>query len=1082
MVDQKTIGRGGQDDANEFEQRLAANPLDVNALNDLGTLRAGQKRFPEAIHLFVKATELDPSLAIVWANMGTAYNDSKQPELAEPCFERWASIEPNSAKAHRELGRARRKLGRLAEALQSLLRSAELAPEALVLLDVGMTYADLEREDEAERAYRKALEIDPDYAEAHNNLGVLLQEQGRAEEAIKHLREAVRLRPRAASHHSNLGVALAEIGKFEQAADCYRQSIKCDRKYALGHNNLGNALRSLGRPAEAILSLQEALRLRPDYAEAWNNIAIAYLNLGEAEAAIQRYNRAILLKPDYAEAHMNRAMAWLVLGKLDEGWTDYEWRWHFKTLRRRLPPGRRWDGGPLDGKRLLVIYEQGFGDTFQFVRYMTLLKHRGAYVIFEGQPVLKELLSRTAGIDEFVPRGQKLPKYDFYTGLLSLAGFFNTRLETIPAVIPYIFPSSELVEVWKGHVGRLNAFTVGIAWQGNPQHRGDRLRSVPVENFEPLARIKGVRLVSLQRGFGTEQIGRLDGKFSLETFDGVDENADGFQRTAAIIKNLDLVICVDTAVAHLAGAMGVPAWVAVSKAPDWRWLMDREDSPWYPSVQLFRQKKGEDWDDVFHRIARALGEAVKEKIASSAASAAPDPVRAAELLREGNVAIRDGKLLVAQRLMEDAIAADPLSADAHQDLGVALAKQGKLLRAISAFRRCLELKPDHATAHANLGLAFLQGSRIDEAISSFRRAIHLGGGTAEVHNNLGMALSRLPDPQSAIDSYRRALCLKPEYAAAHYNLSQALLITGNFEQGWLEHEWRYEPLGIKRPDSRPPRWTGISMPGSSILLYGEQGFGDSIQFARYVPIVKERSRAQIIVQCPKELVALFSTLSGADQVVAVGNPVPAHQAQAPLLSLPGILGTTLRNIAAPIQYLEPPAEDVARWESRLSDLRAYTVGIAWQGNKHHRGDRQRSVPLEIFEPVARVKGVRLVSLQRGFGTEQIERLGGKLAVETFDGVDEGSDGFVRTAAIVKNLDLVICVDTAVAHLAGAMGVPAWVALSAAPDWRWLQEREDSPWYPSIRLFRQRRRDDWQEVFARISQELQAASVSGGHSP
>lgn len=593
--------------AEEVRRRLEARPNDVDALNDWGVVLAREKRVEDAILQFQKALRLDPSRTMVLGNLAMAYGQADRLDNAESCLTRLAQLKPDAPTVFIDWGRVLRKLRRYVESLDAFAKAMSLSAQpADVHVEIGATYVEMLRNDDAKQSFQKAIDAKPDHAQAHSNLGILLKEAGEYEKAIDHLRHAVRARPTCASDWNNLGVALAETRQHEEAVVHYHKALSIDPNYTVSWNNLGNALRTLGRSQEAIAALQKALELKSDYAEAMNNIAIAHLQCGDSLRALYFYNKAIRLKPDYAEARMNRALAWLGLGEFEKGWTEYEWRWNLKHLAKRRLPGRRWDGSPLQGKRLLIRYEQGLGDTFQFIRYAPWLKQRGAFVIFEGQPSAREILSRTPGIDQFVTRGDKVSGIDFFTTLLSLPGLFQTRLETIPAPIPYIHPDPAMAQAWKARLESLHGFKVGIAWQGNPQHRGDRQRSVPLEQFKILSQIEGVKLVSLQRGAGCEQIEKLKNEIDLETFQGVEEEADGLLRTAAIIKNLDLLITIDTAVAHLAGAMGVPVWVALPLAADWRWLRDREDSPWYPHMRLFRQHRRNDWTSVFEAIALEL--------------------------------------------------------------------------------------------------------------------------------------------------------------------------------------------------------------------------------------------------------------------------------------------------------------------------------------------------------------------------------------------------------------------------------------------------------------------------------------------
>jgi hypothetical protein len=323
-----------------------------------------------------------------------------------------------------------------------------------------------------------------------------------------------------------------------------------------------------------------------------------------------------------------------------------------------------------------------------------------------------------------------------------------------------------------------------------------------------------------------------------------------------------------------------------------------------------------------------------------------------------------------------------------------------------------------------------------------------------------------------------ALRLDPQSASTHWNRALALLQGGDYARGWPEYEWRW-----RRPGARPrlstdrPAWDGRPLEGRTILLWCEQGLGDAIQFARYAPRV-QRQGGRVLLQCPGILRALFRTLPGVEAVLAEGEALPAFDVHAPLLSLPALLGTTLATVPAEVPYLSADPALVGAWRKKLAAVPGLRVGVAWQGNPHHKWDRHRSVHLAAFAPLARVGGVRLVSLQKGPGAEQLAALRGRLPVVDF-GDDLGASGpYPDTAALMRGLDLVVTVDTATAHLAGALGVPVWVPLSTIVDWRWLLGREDSPWYPTMRLFRQAQLGDWGPVFARLAEELRAL-VTGG---
>ena len=442
--------------------------------------------------------------------------------------------------------------------------------------------------DEAVAAYRRALELQLDFADAHYNLGRALQDQGQADQAAACYRRALQLKPDYAEAYNNLGNVWNEQGKLDQAIACYHRALQLKPDFAQAHNNLGNALKGQGKPDQALAHYQRALQLQPDFAEACNNLGAAFRELGKLAEAVASYRQALQLKPDYAEAHANLATAWLLAGDWRQGWPEYQWRWRTKDCTPRHFPQPVWDGATLAGKTILLYAEQGLGDTIQFVRYAPLVKQFGGTVVLECQPPLRGLLEGSPGIDRLIGRGDDLPPFDVHASLLSLPGILQTTLQTIPAKIPYLSSRAPLVQQWRNRLHELDGFKIGISWQGNPNFGGDRLRSIPLRCFAPLAGIAGVRLLSLQKAAGSEQVAEVRDLFPVLDLAGeLDRQTGPFLDTAAVMQNLDLVIASDSAAVHLAGALGVPVWVALPLAPDWRWLLDRDDSPWYPTMRSF---------------------------------------------------------------------------------------------------------------------------------------------------------------------------------------------------------------------------------------------------------------------------------------------------------------------------------------------------------------------------------------------------------------------------------------------------------------------------------------------------------------
>jgi tetratricopeptide (TPR) repeat protein len=430
----------------------------------------------------------------------------------------------------------------------------------------------------------------------------------------------------------------------------------------------------------------------------------------------------------------------------------------------------------------------------------------------------------------------------------------------------------------------------------------------------------------------------------------------------------------------------------------------------------------------------------------------------------------DDELQEALFTCQTILACEESNAHCYAILGNVFNSMGRLEDAANCYRQAIVVRPELVEAWTSLGAVLVDQGKLEEGASCCRRALEIRPNDPIAYNNLGKACEENGDLQDAFDCYCRAIELDPNYANGHLNRSEVLLLTGDFERGWPEYEWRWKTKQIPAPEHAAPKWEGEPLAGRTILLQGEQGLGDTIQFVRYAPVIK-RLGAKVVVECQRPLVKLLASCQGIDQLVAQGDDLPRFDVHAPLLSLPRIVKTTLDSIPAEAPYLSADPRLVEEWRKKLSGVGGFRIGINWHGRTGHGEHLRRDVPPEFFAVVAQMPGVRLVSLQKGATAEELAAVGGGQAVfDPGEDFDRASGSFMDTAAIMKNVDLVITSDTSVPHLAGALGVPVWLLLPALPDWRWLLGRSDSPWYPTMRLFRQERRGDWGSVFA----ELQAA--------
>ena len=506
-----------------------------------------------------------------------------------------------------ESGLSHHRAGRLEEAERHYRKALEAdpdQPDALHLL--GLIAHQFGKNELAAQLIARALAIKPANPEALVNLGNAQQALERRDEALASYDGALALRPDYAMAWSNRATVLQALKRYDEALASYDKALAIKPGYAEALRNRGVALHQLRRYDEALASYDEALASKPDYVEALSNRGLTLQALKRHDEALASYGKALAIDPMLAEAHANEGLLRLLLGDFELGWKQYQWRWKgafFSSASSRSFPQPLWLGKQdIEGKTLLVHAEQGLGDTLQFVRYAPELAGRGATVVLEVQPALKALLANSFGACRVLSEGEPLPDFDLHCPFLSLPLAFDTRLDGIPAQVPYLAAPAAAIEKWGHRLGRTDAPKIGIVWSGRSTHANDANRSIALSRLIPLAS-SGARLVSLQNEVRAEDASALAA--SPETLHFGAELED-FSDTAALVSLLDLVVSVDTSVAHLAGALGKPVWILLPFAPDWRWLLDREDSPWYPTARLFRQPRIGDWDSVLDRVGREL--------------------------------------------------------------------------------------------------------------------------------------------------------------------------------------------------------------------------------------------------------------------------------------------------------------------------------------------------------------------------------------------------------------------------------------------------------------------------------------------
>lgn len=1072
-----------------YRGHLSVAPGDAAAMNFLAmALHAGgdPARRPEALTLALHAVALAPRAADLAANAMVVLRAAGHPSDADWLGRRVLAIDPAHGAAITNLVN---------------LRIAENDAAGAVTV--------------AEAAVARA----PARPELQRALGLALKAAKRPREAAEALRRARDLGASDPGLLLDLGGALVEAADHGAAAEAFEDVLLRQPDNVDAWSNLGIVEKRGGNRLVSLWFYREALRRNPRHAEAWCNLGSALVDLGRVEAARAAFRRAIDIQPDHADAHMALGMTFLAEGRLAEGLPEYEWRTRSNRLGLTgvLPDRPRWTGDPLAGRTLLIVAEQGFGDSIQFVRYAALAKAAGAGRVLVGaRPKLARLMSMAAGVDAVIPEGGSLPRDVVVAPIMSLPHLFGTTLETVPATVPYVTTDPERVTRWAERLAVSGTgLRVGLVWQGNPDAGVDKGRSVPLAALEPLARVPGVRLIALQKGPGSEQVAALDGRFAVETLgDDFDSGPDAFLDTAAVMMNLDLVVSTDTAVVHLAGALGRPTFAVIKANPEWRWLSGRESNPWYPTLRLFRQlddeaQGPEPWSGVAERLAAELARlaagdrrVLRPSTAVATPATAPAPIPPGERLRLALADHGAGRLDAAEAGYAEVLAELPMQPDAlhlmgalllqRQDwrraylflraagdaglatpeylanLAIALRRLGREDEAESLLRGIADAPGAPVEAFSNLGNLLAERGKVDEAIAVLDRAVAMRPGFAAAHRNRCNALRLANRIEEAVAAGEEAVRLNPSDAETRLDLAHARLSAGDYARGFVDYEARWSGAEIMKRGFDAHLWDGSPLAGRTLLIHGEQGFGDNIQFARFVALAA-RFGGPILLEVRRPLMRLLGTLQteAPMRVVEQGGPVPPHDLQIPMISLVRVLKLGLDDVGMDGAYLHPEPERVARWRRHLGD--GPLVGLVWQGNPKARADKGRSPPLAALAPLLDVPGVRFVALQKEFGLDQIAGSGfaGRMSTPVAE-VEDGPDSFLETAAILASIDQVVASCTSVVHLAGALARPTIVTLKQAADWRWLVDRDDSPWYPTATLVRQTAPGDWDDVGRRVA--------------
>ena len=578
----------------------------------LGIIALQRGAFEQAERSIGLAIAINPNVAPAHRHHGTALAQLGRFEKAFASFSKAIALKTDDAEAFGQRANALQELERFEEAVRDYDRAVALRADAFpVYNNRGLALSRLDRLDEALASIDRAIALKPDYAAAHKNRGDVLRALKRTEDALASYGRAIALNPKFAQAFYGRGAALQELGRSVDSIESYDRALGLEPKFAPALNNRGNVLKDLERFDEALTSYDAAIAVSPDLAEAWYNRGIALLELKRPGDALASYDRAIAVRADFPEALTSRGMCKLAMGIEDTGWSDFEHRWKLKAHPMLNPPPGvpLWSGENLKGRSILVCAEGGMGDMIQFSRFVPILAQRGAEASFMAPEKLHRVLNGLSSNIRLIATPGESDTFDCHCGAMSLP----SRLEvhrTKPSVsFPYLAIDAKRAEEWRQRIGE-HGFKIGIAWQGTRWWGGPAGivgRWMKLSELYPLSQVLGVRLISLQKGEGVDQLSTLPPGMAVETLgDDFDAGPDAFVDTIAVMEHLDLIVTCDTSIAHVAGARGRPVWIALKHVPEWRWGLEGESSPWYPTARLFRQKTRGDWAGVFAEMASEL--------------------------------------------------------------------------------------------------------------------------------------------------------------------------------------------------------------------------------------------------------------------------------------------------------------------------------------------------------------------------------------------------------------------------------------------------------------------------------------------
>ncbi len=951
-------------------------------------------------------------------------------------------------------------------------------------------------------------------------------------EILELVDQALQREPRSPDLLNKRGMTLARMGRFEEAAAAYRNALAVAPAQAELYNNLGTALRRAGRAREASENYARAHALKPDHPSIFLNHAMALAEIEKPEEALEALDQLIVIKPDYVEAHYNRALVLMSVGRLAEGWQTFKWRLKRANVHVRYEdfPHPVWTGENLNDKHVLVWTDLGLGDEILLASMVPDLIAAARRVTLLCSERLVSLFRRSFPNITVDVRRSPLPvaavaqDIDFQMSLTELGAAFRRSFDAFPVQARTLaVDQGRRAALRRKYLeGRDKSLLVGVSWRSINPEIGEQ-KGVPLARWLPILKLPGITFVSLQYGDCRDELTALQREHGVALLHDPEIDTLGdMDPVAAQVAAMDLVISISNTAVHIAGAAGVPVWVLLPKghARLWYWFRGLKRCAWYPQARLLSSENEGNWDQLVaacaaelaaraahrngdHAAALAAINGVLDRAPSAEAwnlkgdclfaltqyaaaaeayaqAASLDPQNAGYAHDLGRALLQSGRPAEAEIVLDRAAVLNPNAWDIYCDLGAAQLELGSAADALKAFSSALALHPTAGMVHFNRGNALLELNRLDEAEASYRAALKCAPTLLPAMMSLGTLVGDLGRRDEALSVLAGARSLAPHEPQIEQATALVRLRYGQLREGFAAYESRFEQsrYGLqKRPFTCPP-WRGEDLSGRDILVWTEQGLGDEILSASMFAEVIAAARS-CTIECSERAAPLFRrSFTGAVVVARADPPDPAtlgrFDYQVAAWSLGGSLRPDFTAFSKRTGYLRADGDWVARLRRkyRSADPAAMVIGISWESTARHGG--RKRLPLAEWSPILKLPGITVVSLQYGVGPDdpELRRLGLATTV-LVDGEIDAIKSFDASAAQVAAMDLVITVSNTTAHLAGAQGIPVWTLLPTGPGcfWYWFRDRDDSPWYPSMRLMRQPRPGDWQAAVTRVAGAL-----------